>query len=576
MNKIQKQVIFSLYSVLTIAVLIFVSIKYWEPLNSGDYANLLIYLIFIIIINSFPVKIGNTQITFILAISIIIFLQYGIVAEVWLVQIGILISQLIINSKDKIKKIVLTQLMFIWMSMISALGFFLIGGKIGFNIIELNHQLIPIVCYAITYFVVNNVIIIIYQKCAWGKISKSFSEEFFWDAVSLLFTLPFGVLMYLARETFGIYPMLIIASQFTLFTFIFKFYNQLHQSHKQINLLNQLITTYTSELDITKTLAALRQALKEVIPFNYSNIYIMKGNKMNLISSEDNTGQIYIKPYKENECILDKIMMDKVILSKKPFLINKQTEILSSESDCFKGCKSFLSVPMIWRDNIIGILNFASLNEDGFSDDEVEIASILANQAGLAIKNATTYQKIEEKSYIDELTSLYNFRAFSNYLNDMLDDAVINERNISLLMIDIDFFKRVNDNYGHQAGNDVLQEIASLFREQTRQGDIVSRYGGEEFTIIIPDANNLLAIEIAERIRSTVEKHVFTVKESLNESKQDEIKITVSIGLSTYPNPALSANDLIRYSDRALYVGSKMKGRNKVSVYKEGEIEDIL
>lgn len=577
MSKLQKQITFSVYLLITVAMLIYVSIEYWIPLNPHDYTNLLIYLIFLVIINSFPVKVGNTYITFILAISIIIFLQYGIVVETWLVQVALLISLLISDSKRSIKHLVLTLLMFIWISIISASVFFLAGGTLGFNISELKYQLIPIFLYAITYFFVNNIIMFIFQRLTMDKDIKFFSEDIIWDAVSLLFTLPFGVLMYIAKQTFGNFPMLIIASQFILFTFLFRFYNQLHQSHQQIKTLNQLITTYTSELDLGKTISALQQALREVLSFDYSNIYIMKGNKMNLISSEDNSGNMLVNPLKENECFFDKKMMDKVILTKKTFLINDDAEIFSYENrvNCAKGCKSFLSVPMIWRDTIIGILNFASLSESNFSQNDTKIVNILASQAGLAIKNATTFQRIEEKSLIDELTGLYNFRAFSNYLNDRLDDAEIKDRNISLLMIDIDYFKKVNDNYGHQTGNEVLKEIANLLKELTRKEDIVSRYGGEEFTVIIPDANHIRAIEIAERIRSTIENHIIEIRESINENKQVSIKITVSIGLSTYPDPATSANDLIRFSDRALYVGSKMKGRNKVSVYKEGKIEDI-
>ena len=300
----------------------------------------------------------------------------------------------------------------------------------------------------------------------------------------------------------------------------------------------------------------------------------MKNNKMSLIASLNYLGETTFNRSDDNFCLLNQKVVEKVMDDKKTLLLNSEADILlfNCKKHCHHGCKSFMSTPMIWHDKVIGIVNFASPNEYHFTMDDVNIVNILASQAGLAIRNATVFKNAEEKGLIDELTKIYNFRAFVNFLNEMIEEAEINKSSLSLLMIDLDHFKNINDCYGHQNGNIVLEEIARLLQRLIRRQDIVARYGGEEFVIIIPDTNYSSAFEIAERIRATIQDLDIVVKDSLNNDKEITVHVTASIGISTYPDMTICPNDLIRFSDRALYIGSKMKGRNKVSVY-EGEIE---
>ncbi len=191
----------------------------------------------------------------------------------------------------------------------------------------------------------------------------------------------------------------------------------------------------------------------------------------------------------------------------------------------------------------------------------------------MAINNAMNYKVVEERSLIDGLTKLYNYRAFIDILSETLAEAEANNTPVALLMIDIDHFKKINDTYGHQAGNQVLSELSKLFVIFTRTGDVLSRFGGEEFAIIIPQATEELAFEIAERIRKKVEEHNFVLTDTLD-GTAETVKLTVSIGIATYPEPAEAVNDLIIFSDRALYYGAKRKGRNKVAIYRPTDKDD--
>jgi diguanylate cyclase (GGDEF)-like protein len=169
-----------------------------------------------------------------------------------------------------------------------------------------------------------------------------------------------------------------------------------------------------------------------------------------------------------------------------------------------------------------------------------------------------------EISHTDHLTGLYNRR----YVVDMLDKEFIRAkrkgRSISILLMDLDHFKQVNDVYGHQAGDSVLKETATMFRGGLRCYDTAARYGGEEFIALIPDSSPTEAVGIAERIREAIEKRVFYWEAA-------SIHVTASLGVATYPMSIVgSVNELVRESDNALY-RAKKKGRNRVECAPYGD-----
>ncbi|RJS62285.1 GGDEF domain-containing protein [Bacillus sp. PK3_68] len=168
-------------------------------------------------------------------------------------------------------------------------------------------------------------------------------------------------------------------------------------------------------------------------------------------------------------------------------------------------------------------------------------------------------EKYKEEAKIDGLTGLNNVRRFDEVFNKLTTDAKTNNKPLSLLYIDVDFFKRINDTYGHTEGDAVLKQLGLLLRKGTRSFDLVSRNGGEEFTVVLIDCQLNRAIEIAENIRKAVEKNKF----SLNDGQK--ITLTISVGIASYGDTTNNINMLIEEADRALYQAKK-SGRNKICV----------
>lgn len=214
-------------------------------------------------------------------------------------------------------------------------------------------------------------------------------------------------------------------------------------------------------------------------------------------------------------------------------------------------------IPLKAKDRINGIIvadNF--ITNDPITKDDIRMLTMLANQAGLAIENSQLFELTVERAHLDYLTNLWNHGYFQYLLHTELEKAKANRSSLSLMTVDIDDFKIYNDTLGHQAGDKILKDLAALLRNQSRKMDLVCRYGGEEFTIILPHTDKKEAFLIAERIRMDIQKYPF-----LNQVIFPNKMLTVSLGIATFPADGQLPAELITSSDRSLYQ-AKNKGKN--------------
>jgi diguanylate cyclase (GGDEF)-like protein len=172
---------------------------------------------------------------------------------------------------------------------------------------------------------------------------------------------------------------------------------------------------------------------------------------------------------------------------------------------------------------------------------------------------AQSIDQIQLEANTDSHTGLYNFRYLMSYLSQQNAEAERHRTALSFLMVDIDHFKRINDNYGHPAGDKALSAVAHLIHEHTRKGDVVARYGGEEFAVAMPYATHEHALVVAEKVRRAISDASFDI------GTGEDIRITVSIGGASFPDDAQEPDRLIGLADAALYV-AKNSGRNQVSM----------
>jgi diguanylate cyclase (GGDEF)-like protein len=239
--------------------------------------------------------------------------------------------------------------------------------------------------------------------------------------------------------------------------------------------------------------------------------------------------------------------------------INKYIEIgdckfLKSDAD-LSPYSNYTVMPLSIEANPIGYLVECQVKEQ-----DKDKFSILAQQFLLGLKRAFLYQRIQELAIMDTLTQALSRRYCLERIHEELERSKKFDYKCSFLMSDIDHFKDINDRYGHLVGDAILREVSKVIKENIRQIDLIGRYGGEEFLIILTETDKEQAIAAAERIRESIEeKHIKVYDE--------ELKVTISMGISVFPDEASDVQTLIEKADSALYQ-AKQEGRNRVCIYK--------
>lgn len=257
---------------------------------------------------------------------------------------------------------------------------------------------------------------------------------------------------------------------------------------------------------------------------------------------------------------------------------NPVTYTMSELKNLFSGTKELrmlnslnpsLLVPFITKKKMNGLLFLGEQLEAGreFSKYDRKQITDIASCAAIAVNNAS----LLEISSTDMTTHLKFKYYFFNILSDRLEEALSSDTPLSVLMFDIDFFKSVNDSFGHACGDFILGQVAYIIKKSIRSRDLASRYGGEEFTIMLNKTTADNAVKVAERIRNNIERHDFMYNGK-------HLKVTLSGGVTTFSsdrNPAKSANILVDQADRALYY-SKEHGRNRITFADDSIISSII
>lgn len=222
----------------------------------------------------------------------------------------------------------------------------------------------------------------------------------------------------------------------------------------------------------------------------------------------------------------------------------------------------FVTVPLKAKDKTLGAILVDNIfTKKAITKSDMRILTMFANHAGLAIENSRLYEETEHLSKTDWLTKLWNSGELHKRLAGELEKSRIADKNLSILMIDIDNFKPYNDTMGHREGDEVIRKISFILSRKSREGDFAARYGGEEFTIVMPNTPKKTASLIAERLKKDVEE-VFASREI----PENTPHLTISIGISTFPYDGSDKDSLIHKADIALYEAKRL-GKNRVCAY---------
>ncbi|MCC7202192.1 MAG: sensor domain-containing diguanylate cyclase [Nitrospirae bacterium] len=321
-----------------------------------------------------------------------------------------------------------------------------------------------------------------------------------------------------------------------------------------------------STLETRDLLFLIVQKISEVIPVTRCSIVNVEADRNvgNVLATYEDPSldsiTLDLEKYPEiSRSVIDNDIVYIGEVETDPILDGVREKILSL------GIKSIVIMPIRYYEGDRGSLFLRTSSRGSrFSDNELKLFQIIIEGASVALKNAHMFNvmrqeklSLEKMVITDDLTRLYNHKYFVRRLGEEFKRTKRYSGSLSCMMIDLDNFKRINDTYGHQAGDKVLRDVAKVLKKSVRETDVIARYGGEEFGVILPHSIREDALRLAERIRTSVRSFKF------DSVKEGEV-ITVSIGVTTYPHPEITDNDdLVRKADKALYK-AKEGGKDQV------------
>jgi diguanylate cyclase (GGDEF)-like protein len=216
--------------------------------------------------------------------------------------------------------------------------------------------------------------------------------------------------------------------------------------------------------------------------------------------------------------------------------------------------RSILCAPLISRGRTIGVVEIINRQGGRFTQADLDMLLTLVDPCAIAIENAILFQRTEQLTITDDLTKLFNSRYLNLYISREIKRCKRHGIPLSVIFLDLDGFKGINDAYGHLAGSGTLAEVGAILAEAVRESDILARYGGDEFVVVLPETPPAGALVIAERLRKAIESHSFLQSQGLT------ARISASFGIASYPDHALTPEGLIQKADQAMY---RVKERDK-------------
>jgi len=392
-----------------------------------------------------------------------------------------------------------------------------------------------------------------------GKISGSFlsgSEDFeritFHNRHFEAMILPF-------RHSDATYQIRLVLKDITNFIRLEK---ELLKRNKELIIINTLSSTFISSENMDMVMEDLIEKVLLIMDFHTGFLIMAEEKHLRLRTSKG------LSPDLLNfiaEGGMEALCRDALRIQ-DPMYIVEQSAISKISALRKEGFVFIAAIPLRSSHKVMGLLFLASRVSREMDFDFAALLSLVGNHVSHIIDKIKLFQETKRLSVTDGLTGLYNRRYFYKYLDLEISRAKRYGSSFSLMLFDIDNFKRLNDTYGHQAGDKVLQKLARIFRSVSRETDIVVRYGGEEFVIILPNTSEEEAIALANRILESVQETQIKINAT------ERVSITVSGGVASFPRNASTAKSLLSAADSAMYA-AKTAGKNTTASY-QGSVRE--
>ncbi len=536
------------------------------PVTEIDWLYVVLLFAIMCVTMLIPIQMGGISISLERWITFAIFLQYGMFVEFIFIQFAMFI--LLFSAKSSLPlshKFFANSIIFSITSLTSAFVFTLAGGKI--HSAEFVHVLLYGFLYAATYTFVNSLLMKLYFKLN-GQSFSLLSKVAIWDYLSTVVMVPMSVALYFLNAYLGNKSILLIGIPILTLLITIRQYNDSNHRQKQLAYATEIGRDLANQLLFNEVLNTFLDKLRGILPFDDGYVVDLRSGRALIplvgIESGEMTKLVtkitFTQGKEENDGL--NLLKTKIFSNSKE--VKQLKNIIFEEQ-----VQTVMSLPIIRDSRTEGFLILTSKRKNAFKNEDIKILEILTNYFAVSLEKARHFEQVLNKSERCGLTKLHNYR----YLDRKMEETAARFyagkiECVSVVILDIDFFKKVNDTYGHENGNIILIRLADILQSYQKEQDMLARYGGEEFVMVFPNCSKEEATEIAEAIRKEVEHALFSITSDLEQGPAPiDVQITISLGVATMPDDALSARELIRNADRALYIDGKQAGRNRVGVF---------
>ncbi len=513
----------------------------------------------------FPIMGNGSPVFLVMWLTVPAFLMYGLFVEIIIMQIAILAILFSVRSPLTLPiRFFFNSILFFILSIIGAFTFNMMGGEIGS--FRFWPVFLSVFAYQLTHTFVNDWALRLYLR--YKKNSTIYStKEIVANYGVVLVIVPLSLTLYFMIGIVGIGAFLLVGIPFFFITLVVRLYNnseKINEYLRQTGDIGQEISTKMTEKEVIDQFVI---KTSEMFHAEYVYLFDFKDDWLELIRSYEHHKFMNIDFAR---LTAGQGLAGTVLQNNKPIIYSTREEwVMVSKNYAPDELQSVLCVPITRNQQIEAVLLLGSQKKSAFEDYQLKILDLLCSYFTVSVEKARYMQEAVTKNERCALTGLYNFRFLEDKLNRemaLLKNNVY--RDLSVVMLDIDHFKTVNDTYGHQSGNDILCMLARKLEAALPAGGTIGRYGGEEFVYILPGISKAEAVDFAENLRAEIDSYDFAIIPDLTIEKDPlVIHITSSIGVSSAPEDTDEAMSLLRNVDRALYVGAKQAGRNRVAEY---------
>ena len=445
------------------------------PSNELDWMNILLLFGVMFVTMLLPIRFENLSISLERWVTFTIFFQYGVFTEFVFTQVAMFI--LLFSDKGSLTtshKFFVNSSVFAVVSIVSGFTFHSVGGVVGsYNFAEV---FLLGLLYAVTYTVMNSVLLKIYFSFHSIEFSL-YSKDALWDYITTLLLVPFSISLYFLHDHLGDKSLMLVGIPFLVALLILRMYNTSNTLNEQLSNAGKIGHELAERLLFDEVLETFLGKLKDVVSFENGYVVDLQAQKklIPLMSSESG---IIMKQVKGITFTADKIADDGLHMQNSRIYINEREIKALKNIEFSYPVRTVLTAPIIRNQKTEGFLILTSSRKNSFSEVNLRIIEILTGYFAISLEKARYFENTIAKSERCGLTKLHNFRYLDKKLEEEIVQIHLNDiQKLSVIILDIDYFKKINDSFGHESGNDLLVQLANLLRKYSEPTDTLARYG---------------------------------------------------------------------------------------------------